>query len=140
MIKFSGSLVLSCLFLCTHATAEGDPEVGKSLFKNCAACHTIRTEDGTELIKGGKIGPNLYSVIGRIAGSEPEYKKYSKSLKELADTGYVWDEAGISEWVQNPSKYLKSKLEKPSAKSKMPFKMKSGYQDIAAFLAQVSKN
>lgn len=139
MIKFGGCLVLSCFVLCSQSSAEGDPEVGKSLFKNCVACHAIRADDGDELVKGGKIGPNLYKVIGRTAGSESEFKKYSRSLKQLADTGYVWDQAGISEWVQNPSKYLKSKLEKPSAKSKMPFKMKSGNEDIAAFLAQISQ-
>ena len=53
--------------------AMGDIDVGKKVFKKCAACHSI--------IKGGKnnIGPALYNVVGRQTGVVNDYK-YSKAL------------------------------------------------------------
>ena len=46
---------------------------GEKIFKKCAACHSIN--------KGGanKIGPALWGIIGRKAGSYPDYK-YSKAM------------------------------------------------------------
>ena len=46
---------------------------GAKIFKKCAACHSI--------IQGGgnKIGPALWSVLGRQAGSISDYK-YSKAM------------------------------------------------------------
>ena len=48
--------------------AEGDAAEGEKIFKKCRACHTI--SNGDEVIfQGGKTGPNLYAIIGRVAGS-----------------------------------------------------------------------
>ena len=46
---------------------------GAKVFKKCAACHSI-AEDGSN-----KIGPALWGVLGRSAGSIPDYK-YSKAM------------------------------------------------------------
>ena len=53
---------------------------GAKIFKKCAACHSI--------IQGGgnKIGPALWGVLGRQAGSISDYK-YSKAM---AAHGKVW--------------------------------------------------
>ena len=53
--------------------AMGDIDLGKKVFKKCAACHSI--------VKGGKnnIGPALYNVVGRKTGVVTDYK-YSKAL------------------------------------------------------------
>ena len=53
---------------------------GAKVFKKCAACHSI-AEGG-----GNKIGPALWGVIGRKAGSLPDYK-YSKAM---ASHGQSW--------------------------------------------------
>ena len=53
--------------------AMGDIDLGKKVFKKCAACHSIN-EGG-----GNKIGPALYNVVGRSVGGVADYK-YSKSL------------------------------------------------------------
>ena len=53
---------------------------GAKVFKKCAACHSI-AENGAN-----KIGPALWGVIGRPAGSVPNYK-YSKAL---AAHGKAW--------------------------------------------------
>ena len=46
---------------------------GAKVFKKCAACHSI-SEGG-----GNKIGPALWGVLERPAGSLPDYK-YSKAM------------------------------------------------------------
>ena len=46
---------------------------GAKVFKKCAACHSI-AEGGKN-----KIGPALWGVLGRQAGSLPDYK-YSKAM------------------------------------------------------------
>ena len=55
------------LFASTNATE------GAKVFKKCAACHSI-AEGGKN-----KIGPALWGVLGRQAGSLPDYK-YSKAM------------------------------------------------------------
>ena len=57
----------------------GDIEAGEKDFKKCKACHMVVSADGEEIYKGGKTGPNLYGVIGRVAGSYDGYK-YGKGL------------------------------------------------------------
>ena len=51
--------------------AMGDLAHGEKVFKKCSACHMIAA--------GGKnmIGPNLWNVIGRTAGSVSDYKSVS---------------------------------------------------------------
>ena len=51
----------------------GDLAHGEKVFKKCTACHMIAA-DGKNMI-----GPNLWSVIGRTAGSVSDYK-YSKAM------------------------------------------------------------
>ncbi len=49
------------------AWAEGDAAKGEKVFKKCKACHTI--EEGGK----NKVGPNLFAIGGRTAGSVPTY-------------------------------------------------------------------
>ena len=59
----------AALAIASPAFAEGDAAKGESDFKKCKSCHMIVGEDGTEIQKGGKTGPNLYGIIGRTVGS-----------------------------------------------------------------------
>lgn len=118
------------------ALAAGDAATGEKAFKKCQACHSIIKPDGTAVFKGGKVGPNLFGVIGRTAGSTDF--AYGDSTKALGATGFVWDAASISEYLLDPSAFLKQKLSDPSAKSKMTFKLAKGGEDIAAYLASVA--
>ena len=43
----------------------GDAAKGESEFKKCKARHAVISPYGTEIVKGGKTGPNLFGVIGR---------------------------------------------------------------------------
>ena len=116
------------------AFAQADAAAGEKDFKKCKACHTI-TNGNDVIVKGGKVGPNLYGVVGRVAGSA-DYK-YSKSMVAAGEAGLIWTEETIIAFIADPKAFLKDFLNDPKAKSKMTLKMKDG-ADVAAFLASVS--
>jgi cytochrome c len=115
-----------------------DPAAGEADFKKCKACHSITAPDGTDIQKGGKTGPNLYGVIGRAVGSDPDYK-YGESLAAVGATGAVWDEAALTAYVADPAAWLKATLGDEGARSKMTFKLAAGGDNIAAYLASVAQ-
>lgn len=123
------------LMLASGANA-GDPAAGEKIFTKCKVCHSIVADDGTAIQKGGKVGPNLYGVIGRQAGTYPDFK-YGDSIVAAGAAGLVWDEAKISQYVPDPPKFLQQFLSDPKAKSKMMFKLPSGGDDVAAYIASV---
>jgi len=115
-----------------------DPAKGEADFKKCKACHMIVAPDGTEIQKGGKVGPNLYGVVGRAVASVEGFA-YGDSIKAVGATGAVWDEAMLAAYVADPVKWLKDTLGDAAAKSKMTFKLPRGGEDMAAYLASVAK-
>jgi cytochrome c len=116
----------------------GDPAAGEDGFKKCKACHSVIATDGTEIQKGGRTGPNLYGVIGRGIASDPDFS-YGDSIAALGATGAVWDEASLAAYTADPAGYLKTALGDDGAKSKMSFKLASGGEDVAAYLASVAQ-
>jgi len=77
--------------------ALGDLVHGEKIFKKCSACHMIAS--------GGKnmIGPNLWSVIGRTAGSVSDYK-YSKAMVAYAKQ---WSFEEMNSYLIKPQAYIK---------------------------------
>lgn len=122
-------------FTATVAHAEGDIAKGEKDFKKCKACHSIISPEGDVIVKGGKVGPNLWGVIGRQAASQPDFGKYGDSITALGATGFVWTADEIVEYAKSPKKYLQAQLDDPKAKSKMTFKLKDA-SNVAAYLAQ----
>ena len=70
---------------------------GAKVFKKCAACHSI--------VEGGKnkIGPALWGVLGRQAGSLPDYK-YSKAM---AAYGKKWSFEEMNGFLIKPKDWIK---------------------------------
>ena len=75
----------------------GSIDHGKMIFKKCAACHSVS--------KGGsnKIGPALWGVIGRKAGTIDDYK-YSKAMSGFDKT---WDFEAMNTFLIKPKDYVK---------------------------------
>ncbi|WP_295313170.1 cytochrome C [Roseobacter sp.] len=128
---------LIALSFAAPAFAEGDAEAGEKEFNKCKACHMIVSDDGTEIVKGGKTGPNLYGIIGRQAGSVEDFR-YGDDLVKAGEEGLVWDAAQLTEYVTDPRAFLREYLDDSKAKSKMAFKLKKGGEDVAAYLASVA--
>jgi cytochrome c len=117
----------------TAAFAEGDAAKGEKAFRKCKSCHMIVADNGDVIKKGGKIGPNLWGVAGRTAGTVEGYK-YGRDLIAAGAAGLVWDEETFVAYTADPRKFLKEQLNSTKAKSKMSFKLKKGGQDIYAYL------
>ena len=135
MTKFSLIAGLALAALAAPAFA-GDAAKGEADFKKCKACHSIIADDGTEIVKGGKTGPNLYGVIGRQIGTAADFK-YGESTIAAGADGTVWDEASLAAYVADPAAWLQTKTGDAAAKSKMTFKLAKGGEDMAAYLASL---
>jgi cytochrome c len=128
-------LALTAFLLCLSTSAfAGDAAKGEADFKKCKACHAITAADGTEIVKGGKAGPNLWGVVGRTPGLVADFK-YGESLVAAGATGIVWDEASLATYVADPGAWLQTVTGDAAAKSKMTFKLAKGGEDMAAYLA-----
>lgn len=135
MTKFTLLTAFGALMLATPVLAA-DPAAGEAEFKKCKACHAIVATDGTEVVKGGKTGPNLGGVIGRPVASVADFK-YGESILAVGASGAVWDEASLAAYVADPGAWLQEKTGDAAAKSKMSFKLAKGGEDMAAYLATI---
>jgi cytochrome c len=136
-MKFLITASAAMLALSVPAFAAGDAAKGEREFNKCKACHMIQAEDGTDIVKGGKTGPNLYGVIGRAAGAQEGFR-YGESLVAAGEAGLVWDEENLATYVQDPKAFLVEYNDDPKARSSMSFKLAKGAEDVAAYLASVA--
>lgn len=133
-------VMMAALGLATFANPAlaQDAAAGEKAFSKCKACHAIVAPDGTEIVKGGKTGPNLYGVVDRAVASVADYK-YGDSILAVGGAGAVWDEASLIAYMADPAAWLKEKTGDGAAKSKMSFKLAAGGADMVAYLASVAQ-
>ncbi len=123
--------------LSTAAYAEGDAAAGEDMFKRCKSCHAITNGDEV-IVRGGRTGPNLYGIIGEVAGVVEGFR-FGESMIAAGEAGLVWDEENLAEYVADPTGFLRAYLNDDSARAKMTFKLRSGGEDVAAYLATFSE-
>jgi cytochrome c len=75
---------------------KGDAAAGKELFmtSSCPTCHGVTPEDTM------KIGPSLFGVMGRKAGTGKSLLGASENLKKY---GVIWSPETLDEFLVNPS-------------------------------------
>ena len=95
---------------------------GEKVFKKCAACHSIAKG------KGNKIGPALFGVLGRQAGSLADYK-YSKAM--IAH-GKPWTFEEMNSFLTKPKDWVKG--------TKMSFVGLKNAKDRAAVILYMNEN
>ena len=95
---------------------------GAKVFKKCAACHSIA--EGA----ANKIGPALWGVLGRKAGSISDYK-YSKAM---AAYGKNWSFEEMNGFLIKPKGWIKG--------TKMSFPGLKKANDRAAVILYMNEN
>jgi len=95
---------------------------GAKVFKKCAACHSIK-EGGAN-----KIGPALWGVLGRTAGSISDYK-YSKAM---AAYGKPWSFEEMNGFLIKPKDWIKG--------TKMSFAGLKNAKERAAVILYMNEN
>jgi cytochrome c len=90
-----GATVLVLVLNAPGANAA-DVKAGQGIFSRCAACHTVQ--------KGGAngLGPNLFGVVGRKAGSRPDFS-YSGAMK---GAGFSWTPQKLDAYIAHPAEVV----------------------------------
>jgi len=104
-----------------HA-ADGDAAKGAQIYQRCLACHSL---------EHNRSGPRHCGLFGRTAGSLPGFD-YSKAMKA---TGFVWDEATLNRFLENPLKTVPG--------TKMAYagvKNEQERADLIAYLKQATRD
>ena len=72
-----------------------DADRGKELFmtRSCATCHGVTKDDNM------KVGPSLFGVVGRKAGTAPSLLGASENLKRY---GVTWNAETLNEFLADP--------------------------------------
>ena len=95
---------------------------GQQAFNNaCRTCHIVREGDN-------RLGPNLHKIVGRKAGSLPDYA-FSSAMKEA---GFIWDEEKLDRFIANPDEVVPGNSMKPYG----GLPSSEDRKKIIAFLAQ----
>jgi len=117
--------------------ASGDAAAGESVFNQCQACHVVKNDEGETLAgRNGQVGPNLYGVSGRTLGSVEDFR-YSKSMVAAGEAGMEWNEENFVGYVQDPTGWLKEKLDDNRARGNMAYKLRSD-EDAANVWAYIT--
>ena len=118
----AATYLLPSLSALPQASQGAEDPSGQQAFNNaCRTCHIVREGDN-------RLGPNLHKVVGRKAGSLPDYG-FSSAMKEA---GFVWDEEKLDRFIANPDEVVPGNSMKPYGG------LSSGddRKKIIAFLAQ----
>lgn len=98
---------MACMLVSSTASSEASPktggESGQLAFNNaCRTCHMVKEGDN-------RLGPNLHKIVGRKAGSLPDYA-FSGAMKQA---GFVWDEEKLDQFIANPDNVVPGHNMKP---------------------------
>ncbi len=118
----SRTLGLAALLLAARAAtaADGDAAHGEQLFQSrCTVCHSLDQN---------RTGPRLGGVVGRPAGSVPDFN-YSAALR---GAGFTWTPELIERWLTNPQALL------PGQKMNIRVGQAADRADIVAYLKSKS--
>lgn len=135
-------LLAAPAFAESHAMEfQGDAAAGEEQFnRQCVACHVVQNDDGEVLAgRNAKTGPNLYQVAGRTLGSVEGFR-YGDPIVELGEAGAIWTEANFVGYVQDPTDWLREKLDDRRARGKMAYQVRDEGEayDLYAYLATFS--
>jgi len=108
------------LLVGTRTFAQGDAAAGEGVFtQKCGGCHVVTAD-----LKHGLLGPNLVGVVGRPAGTVPDWD-FSPALK---DAKLVWTEENLNKWLTDSTALV------PGAKMDLKLPSRFEREDVIAYL------
>jgi cytochrome c len=118
-------LALAGLFASLAANAQAaDAAAGKAHFEDaCGLCHSAAP--GDEL---GGMGPNLYELKGKAAGTADKAFPYTAALK---GSNLVWDAATLDRFLAAPTKVV------PGTRMQVALPAQTARDDVVAYLLSV---
>lgn len=135
---FSTAIATLALGLAASAVQAGDPTAGEREWRQCRSCHMITDDGGNTIQRGGRVGPNLYGILGQPAGAVDGFR-YSGDLLAAGAAGLVWTDDNFLAYVADPTGFLRSFTGDASVRSSMNYQMRSGAEDLLAYLRSVSQ-
>jgi cytochrome c len=84
------------------ASSTGEDAAQQAFNNSCRTCHSVKEDDN-------RLGPNLSKIIGRKAGSLPNYN-YSPAMK---DAGFVWDHDKLTRFIVKPNEVVSGNKMQP---------------------------
>lgn len=91
-------LVGAAVLTAGPAFAAGDAGRGAQLFKGtCGVCHLAQPHPAVADL-AMRIGPNLWGVVGRKAGTAPHFR-YSAAMRQ---SGIVWTVDKLRPYIRDP--------------------------------------
>lgn len=123
-IAAAAGVSLSLIILAPAQTgaAAGDPARGEQIWRKCVNCHTLEP-DGRH-----RVGPRLYGLFGRVAGSLPDYR-YSEALKA---SGIIWTETTLDAFLKDSEGFV------PGTKMYGGLSLDADRMNLIAFLKQAT--
>lgn len=102
-IAATGALTLLLAAPSSIAQQPAGDDAAQQAFNNsCRTCHSVKEGDN-------RLGPNLNKIVGRKAGSLPNYN-YSSSMKEA---GFVWDQDKLTRFMIKPDEVVSGNKMQP---------------------------
>ena len=95
VVLVAAAATLYCLGTTAAVLAQSNPsndDLELAFNGHCRECHAFDKGDN-------RLGPTLYGVVGRKAGTVPGFD-YSDSLK---GSGITWNEKNLDSWITNPN-------------------------------------
>jgi cytochrome c len=102
-IACAGALTLLLSAPSSLAQQPASDDAAQQAFNNsCRTCHSVKEGDN-------RLGPNLNKIVGRKAGSLPNYN-YSPSMK---DADFVWDQDKLTRFMVKPDEVVSGNKMQP---------------------------
>lgn len=102
-VAAAGALTLLLAAPSSIAQQPASDDAAQQAFNNsCRTCHSVKEGDN-------RLGPNLNKIVGRKAGSLPNYN-YSSSMKEA---GFVWDQDKLTRFMVKPDEVVSGNKMQP---------------------------
>lgn len=136
MTRFAAPAALALAAALPLTAQAGDVAAGEAAWSQCRACHMIVSPGGETVQRGGRVGPNLYGIVGQQAGTVDGFR-YSPALVAAGQAGLVWTEETLVPYLENPTGFLRSHTGDGSVRSPMNFQMRSGAADMVAYLGSI---